>query len=498
MRSAHLMVGLFVALGLVLVPGCGKKEKDEAKVEKPKNEKPESESESESEAKPESESDPEAAAKPKPKPKPKADELEAEYKGAAFGTLPKYLKPAAAAENAVYFWVRNVGAVRLDDSGFKKVDGTKKDYCTTMFTSPVDGAAHFVGWGVHKLTAAGKETVASKALTGKTIHDVAALGPNGAIVAAKFRNVWHNDGSKWTKYAHTDIGFEKGGIKGAYIDADGTVFLSTTYAFHVLDGGTWKPILSGATQEKKIFVNDFDVTEDGILFTLNGKMGKYDGKTMTRHKIDGFTFKASLIAPDGMVYVVSHDTITGHDAKDLSAQKAFSVKESSTGNRIIKASMDSQGRLWVATDNGVAILDDKMKPKHWKPGTIPEIAGQIQAVLAVGAGPKVVPEAGKVAEGNLKGLLYLEGAPAPNAKVEICDLPRMSFKTSPCEDKPFTRSTTTNDKGEFTFEKVPLNAYGVAALVGGKWSKTMGSSCSGIQEGQTCDLGKLNIKRRSK
>ena len=85
-------------------------------------------------------------------------------------------------------------------------------------------------------------------------------------------------------------------------------------------------------------------------------------------------------------------------------------------------------------------------------------------------------------------------APAAGSRVEICDLPRMMFKSSPCEDKPFSRSTKTDDQGSFTFKDVPLNAYGIAAQKGGKWSTTMGSSCSGLKEGEVCNLGTLTIK----
>ncbi len=72
----------------------------------------------------------------------------------------------------------------------------------------------------------------------------------------------------------------------------------------------------------------------------------------------------------------------------------------------------------------------------------------------------------------------------------------MRFKSSPCEDKPFVRTTMTDEKGNFAFKNVPLNAYGIAAKLGGKWSTTMSSKCSGLKEGQVCNLGRLSVRKK--
>ena len=397
----------------------------------------------------------------------------------------------------MYFFVDKVGAVRLDDKGFAPVERTKKDYCKQLFVGQ-DGSAYLVGWGIHKLTAKGKSTLASKAVTGKTIHDFGVQGPGGHIVAGKFRTLYVNNGKKWKQYAHTDIGFKDGALKGAYVDKAGKLFAMTTYALYVLDGDKWKTIVDSAKQKRKIFFSDMDVLPDGkMLFTMSGALAIYDGKTFAQHKTGGFSLKNAQLAPNGQIVVTSFNSVAAHDPEDFSAQAAFELKESGIkASRIDKASMDSQGRLWVATDNGVVILDKNMNPTHWPPGSMPAIAGKIMGVVAVGKGPAKVPEAGEIARGNIKGSLFHGKDAASKIPVEICDLPRMRFRKSPCEDKPFSAKTTTDEKGNFLFKDVPLNAYGIAAKMGAKWSTSMSSKCSGLKAGQTCNLGRLTVRKK--
>ena len=431
--------------------------------------------------------------------------------GVKAGPLPKPLEITAdkaasgvvakADEDAVYFCVDKVGVVRLDNNGFKKLSKPRSWYCKAVFTNPLDGRGYLLGWSLDKLTSSGQQAVASKSLIGGKLHDFAAFGPGGSKLVGGFQGIWFNDGKRWTSFDKAAIGYSDGIPKHAYIDQNKHIWFATGYGFFHYDGTSWRTVFDTASSKDKIFISKFFVLADGrVLFLTGGKLAVYDGTGVSVHRTGGYASPQNgFIGADGLVYMVTFDTVTGYDLSDFSAQKAFALKESSIKATSIKrSSMDQSGRIWLNTDAGVVILDKDLNPTLWPTSSMAPIAGKISNIIGVGKGPATLPSPGKVATGTIRGQLLKDDVPVVNTAVELCESPSMMFKKTPCTDKPFMRTVKTDAQGNFVFSNVPLSSYGVAAKVGGKWSRTMFSNCAGMKEGETCSLGKLSIRSKKK
>ena len=56
--------------------------------------------------------------------------------------------------------------------------------------------------------------------------------------------------------------------------------------------------------------------------------------------------------------------------------------------------------------------------------------------------------------------------------------------------------TTTDDKGVWTVQEVPLATYGIAVKLDDKWQITLGERLGqGMKEGQVYDTGSLALDR---
>ena len=157
---------------------------------------------------------------------------------------------------------------------------------------------------------------------------------------------------------------------------------------------------------------------------------------------------------------------------------------------------DDGGRLWVASELGVAILGPGEAKTEWPSGTVPELVGEVEAILVVGAGPATLPGAGPQRKGGLTGKILRGGSPQASVPVELCPSPDMMFTDSPCADSAVKFVTTTDDKGVWTVQEVPLATYGIAVKLDDKWQITLGERLGqGMKEGQVYDTGSLALDR---
>ena len=65
---------------------------------------------------------------------------------------------------------------------------------------------------------------------------------------------------------------------------------------------------------------------------------------------------------------------------------------------------------------------------------MPELVGEVEAILVVGAGPATLPGAGPQRKGGLTGKILRGGSPQASVPVELCPSPDMMFTDSPCAD----------------------------------------------------------------
>ena len=157
--------------------------------------------------------------------------------------------------------------------------------------------------------------------------------------------------------------------------------------------------------------------------------------------------------------------------------------------------MDASGRIWITTDNGLVILDARGELlQQWLPGTVAGVDGTITAIAVVDDGP-ALPALRPAATGTVTGKVTRGGKPVPRATVELCDLPLISFTTSPCDSSTFARTATTDDAGRFQLPEIPIGSYSFAVKPDARWRVMMTGSncCSRLRAGGTFDVGTITV-----
>jgi hypothetical protein len=120
--------------------------------------------------------------------------------------------------------------------------------------------------------------------------------------------------------------------------------------------------------------------------------------------------------------------------------------------------------------------------------------------LVITRGGPDLPEVGPVRKGNVIGkALWDDGQPIAGKSIQMCERPRMMFKTTPCDDAAFKLTAETGADGSFHFEGVPVGPYGFSIKASSQWSITSGSMtcCAKLTDGATIDLGPLTLRRKA-
>jgi len=154
------------------------------------------------------------------------------------------------------------------------------------------------------------------------------------------------------------------------------------------------------------------------------------------------------------------------------------------------ATVDAQGRVWVAADNALAVYERGGKLTSYGPGTVPALNAGVKAVLVDGAGP-ALPAVGEIQRGTVKGQVLAKGGKAlEGARVTICASPRMMFRAgeTPCVGQPHEQQRKTGADGGLGFEGLALGTWGFAVLAPGekKWSISFRDYCKDMKVGETC------------
>lgn len=152
--------------------------------------------------------------------------------------------------------------------------------------------------------------------------------------------------------------------------------------------------------------------------------------------------------------------------------------------------LDERARVWVASTTGVHVLAEGELVHAWPSGSRLELLGEVHSIVVVGESPAELPQADAVRTGGIAGTLEYKGKPAAKAKVEICPRPAPIFHDSPCGHSLLRATTTTDAKGHFALEGVPLARYGWALQIGDRWTMQDASSMPGsMREGEVLELG---------
>lgn len=403
-----------------------------------------------------------------------------------------------------YFALDDHGIVRLDDGKFTLLANSPTTLIKGLQLGG-DGAVWVVGFQdvlrldgdrFKKITEAGYSEI------GGSVDDFSVTA-KGELWAATFKGVSHYANRTWTTVEKATLGAGDDLLAGIVVDRTGRVWVASTHKLHLHENGAWRAIdVSSAGASSTLFFGSLALAPDDSVYVLAStallhvnpagvvtKVALGD-RSITSYRGLTLASGGGLATRDGDRAIIwpaggEPRVYESRDGKDFRADNIKAV------------AADDSGRLWVSSELGVAILGPGDAKLEWPSGTVPELVGDIAAILVAGSGPAKLPDAGPLRKGGLTGKVLSDGTPQTNVPVELCPSPDMMFSDSPCADSAVKFAVTTDEKGVWTVPELPLGTYGIAVKLGDKWQITLGERIGkGMQESKIYDTGSLALRRK--
>lgn len=330
------------------------------------------------------------------------------------------------------------------------------------------------------------EVVAPKAL---------ACAPGGELWATHISGVSHFDGSEWTTTSDDELGSSPFiiGANDVAAGADGSVWVTTTNSVARYVDGEWIVYENGKGFDQDYTLGDIALTSEGLpVVVYNDGILTFDGENWSSNQAPISLLQKVLVDSADRVWVGSlSDGVAVNEGGNWTT---YNVENGLTSNAINALASDAQGRVWVGTQWGLNVFDGEAWSVY-QMGNSDLLDNNVQQLTIVGEGP-ALPEAAEKATGSIIGVLVNGRDPAPNLQVELCtaSVGGVFYGNTPCEGQSGQMLVTTNDKGEFTFENVPVGRYDMTFETPDGWVYFIGADSKvEVTEGQENDLAFIDI-----
>jgi hypothetical protein len=331
-----------------------------------------------------------------------------------------------------------------------------------------------------------------------------ACDPDGGLWINQYKEGFsHFDGSEWTFYAVEKLG------KGEYshlvydmgVAPDGRLWVVTADSVAVFDGSTWTIYEEGQGFQEAYYFDSLAIDNRGTVWVSqsNGLL-RFDGNHWQPFENDRlFQTKSLAIDPQGRLWVGTYaDGVSMFDGNNWTT---YNRKNSGLSSDYVEmVATDAQGRVWIGTEWGLNVFDgETWHVFHAHNSGLRN--NEITSVIVGGDGPQLPPLIEKPT-GSLSGRIVKGGAPIANAPIEICVeyIGYFYDGPTPCSDQPFSRATTTDEQGHFTFEDLPAGNYVITIQSDGEWTQLtdsmgLGSEKVDVLPGEENDVGDLDITK---
>lgn len=323
-------------------------------------------------------------------------------------------------------------------------------------------------------------------------YDHLAVGPDGALWALEHQRLDRWDGKAWT-----DAGYAGDYADDLAVDTAGRVWVATSDVLWRRDGTTWSKVDTKFAGTRQPFFRAVAASPTGEVYvSCFGGVFVSEGERWKKVFSSGDEL---AVGADGLIAASG-----GLDGLAIrapgGAPRTFALGKTGAKARQAKVmAVDGAGRTWLATDQGVVILDGEgALVQQWSPGTVPGITGKIEALAVAGKGPRL-PELTAAVRGTVTGKVVSKGKPVAGAAIEMCASPvGLSFTDdTPCGGAPVVYTGVTRADGTFEIADVAVGSYGFAVRPKRTWFVTMGTDrcCPTLEAGGAYDIGALELDK---
>jgi hypothetical protein len=426
----------------------------------------------------------------------KTDEVKTD---SATPPVPTPPTPGSTGDGVAYIAVNNHGIAQLDASGWSMLVDDERAYYNTLFLGG-DGKVYVVdGQAIKRIE--GKALVEVAKFDYKTFSGgTSVVSKDGStFYAAGFNKLGVFADGKWTATEVKDIHADLDSLSGVAIASNGTVWLSGSKQLLHNTGGTWTSSDVSSLGEHFYF-SQLSNSPTGDVFVISSQ----HLVKLTAEKLEKIELKADDYPSYGTAVAFNnkgHVLAASSSCELVRLDPANTAEQWTVGKKAYNClslqaiALDGQNRAWVSSREGLSVVGDDKTATEYPSSTVMELIGStINHILVVGNGP-TLPAAGPVHTGGVTGKVLIEGTAVANAKIEMCASPGWGG-SQPCYDSKVKFAGTTNDKGEFTFEGVPIGSYNVAVEIEGKWrTNWLANIATEMKEGSTYDVGAVKFNK---
>jgi len=397
------------------------------------------------------------------------------------------------------------GLTRLDNSGWRTWMGAKPDLPSDQIKDIAAGPDNRV-WIVHSLGVTvtdGRTWQTIKNGWGFGSPECAACDAAGGLWLGYYGGVAYYNANGWTTYPAKLLGSgaNVNSVKDIAIDRNGAVWVLTANSAARFADNNWTYYEKGLGWDKDYYFTKIATDTKGRVWAGHGTgIIMFDGTKWVKHESANLS-QIQCLATDAKDRVWAGTYAKGlsmFDGRDWKTFNRANTKLSS--DHVSAVVVDAGDRLWIGTEWGLNILDGSdWRVYHMSDADLAD--NTIYTLATIGDGPPL-PAPKQKTPGSLTGRLVKDSEPLAGMSVEIgTEFLGMFFTGStPFADNPYSRLTTTDQKGGFAFAKLPVGRYSIAFKgVNGKWRRLtdaygIGDKKVEIKEGQVTDLPVIDLK----
>jgi hypothetical protein len=321
---------------------------------------------------------------------------------------------------------------------------------------------------------------------------------SGGTWAAGYGRIAYHDGRRWRTWDLSVLGEGVRQIEALEVDGDGTVWAASAAGLHRrAEDGTWATevpaVANGPLHRYAALGRD---PEGRLVALADGRVVRRvgDGFVEVRVRTSGSAgWDLLAVAPEGTIALAGASGVGLVGPGGGTARRFAAGEGELLPGPLDGIAADARGRFWLVTPEGPVVLHRDGSVVRWSPGAITSLAGGVTAVAVSGAGPDL-PDAGEARRGSLRGAVVARGKPVAGATVEICRIPRVASRSTPCGDSPWHATTVTTPEGTFAFEDAPLGSYGLAVLRPKGWATTLPGFVEHRRQGGTTECPPFELR----